>query len=70
MPEAPLLPLLLTAREGRLCANRTLSPDLDSKGGTARLHARDVVAFVCDGVETGAPLGVKTGGNAVILFRR
>ena len=64
-----MLPFLLTAREGRLWANRrTVRMNSSFKGVPLCSCPRDAAALVCAGAETGASADVKTGGTAVILF--
>jgi hypothetical protein len=59
--------ILLTAREGRLCRNRTLIRTRDMR--TRPSLRPGVAADVRANVETGALVDHKTGQTAAILFR-
>jgi hypothetical protein len=63
-----MLPLSLTAREGRLSTDIDASPNTDYVPRTPQIPRG--IAFVCLGGEIGAPHGVKTGGNAALSNRR
>jgi hypothetical protein len=68
MLDAPLLLLLLTAREGRLRLNSTVC--LTRYGTHALRAAYGAAAGVCANNKTGALSTRKTGETAGILFRR
>jgi hypothetical protein len=61
-----MLRFLLTAREDLLCPN----PGCPESGNGLLTFLPAAHALVCADDETGAPNGVKTGGNADLLNRR